>query len=124
MSFCRVGAASTDNNISFRVKYNPSGRLMFPDAGQNGGSSAGWGKSLSDDRHGLMRDLNSNAVQDISDLCLTPTGVKTTRPTPLINVMFSLFLPLSLFLSFPPSSQVRLLNGRIHYVGWGGGGGG
>lgn len=51
---------------------------------------------FSDDRHGLTRDLNSNTVWDISDLCLTPSGVKTTRPTPLINVMFSLILSLSL----------------------------
>lgn len=72
-------------------------------------------ESFSDDRHGLMRDLNSNAVWDISDLCLTPSRVKTTRPTPLINVMFSLFLSLPFSLSIPLSSQVRLLNGRIHY---------
>lgn len=66
------------------------------------------------DRHGLATDLNSNSGRDVSDLCLTPSGVETTRPAPLINVVFSLLraLPLCLFLR---PAQVRLLNGRIHY---------
>lgn len=72
-------------------------------------------ESFSDDGHGLERDLNSNAVWDISDLCLTPSGVKNTRPPPLINVMFSPFRSLPLSLPIPLSSRVRLLNGRIHY---------
>lgn len=61
-------------------------------------------ESFSDDGHGLEKDLNSNAVWDISDLCLTPSGVKNTRPPPLINVMFSPFLPLP-SLSSRPSIQ-------------------
>lgn len=59
-------------------------------------------ESVSDDRHGLMRDLNSDALWDISDLCLTPSGVKTTRPTSLINVMFSFIF------SFPHSLAIFL----------------
>lgn len=55
------------------------------------GSSTGW-KIFPDDRHGLTTDLNSNTGRDVSDLCLTPSGVKTTRPAPLINVMLSLSL--------------------------------
>lgn len=69
------------------------------------GSSTGW-KSIPDDRHGLTTDLNSNTGRHVSDLCLTPSGVKTTRPAPLINVMFSLFLvlPLSVYFSIQPRS--------------------
>lgn len=72
---------------------------------QDGGKSSTFTESFPDDRHGLVRDLNSNAVWDISDLCLTPSGVKTTRPTPLINVMLTPFLslPLSLFPSLYPA---------------------
>lgn len=77
------------------------------------GSPTGW-KRLPGDRHGLATDLNSNTGRDVSDLCLTPSGVKTTRPAPLINVMFSLLRAAALCLFLCPA-QVRLLNGRIHY---------
>lgn len=68
-------------------------------------SSLGW-KSIPDDRHGLATDLNSKSGRDISDLCLTPSGVKTTRPAPLINVTScslssSRCLSLSISLSSP-----------------------
>lgn len=65
--------------------------------------------SFPDDRHGLGRDLNSNTVWDISDLCLTPSGVKMTRSSPLINVMFSFFFspPPSYHLSLQPGQAIK-----------------
>lgn len=83
-----------------RFKSGPA--VVLRKDGEKSGTAT---ESFSDDRHGLTRDLNSNAVWDISDLCLTPCGVKTTRPTPLINVMF--FLSLAFHLSIQPGQGIK-----------------